>query len=99
MWRQGDILIESTESIPERAVKRKKPIVTTSKATGHQHKILEKRVCRLYEIDDEFVLEVFGEQASLVHPEHDTIVFPRGLYRVWRQRELTRERGTRFVLD
>lgn len=87
MWRQGDILIQSIESIPENAVKLKKPIVLTSKATGHQHKIAEKRVCRLYQVEDEFVLEVFADQASLVHPEHDTIVFKTGLYRVWRQRE------------
>lgn len=100
MWRQGDILIEKTESIPKGAVKRKRPIVNTSRSTGHQHKIAEKRVCRLYEVGDEFVLEVFGEEASLVHPEHGTIVFETGLYRVWRQREFTGSGdGFRFVLD
>jgi len=79
-------------------VKLKKPIVLTSKTTGHQHKIAEKKVCRLYEVGDEFVLEVFAEEASLVHPEHDTIVFEKGIYRVWRQREFDNGRA-RFVYD
>ena len=43
MWRQGDILIQEIDSIPENAVKLKKPIVVTSKATGHQHKIQERK--------------------------------------------------------
>ena len=98
MWRQGDILAQSIDSIPANAVKRKKPIVLTSKTTGHQHKIMEKKVCRLYEVGDEFVLEVFADQASLVHPEHDTIVFETGIYRVWRQREFDGNRP-RFVDD
>jgi len=56
MWRQGDILIQEIESIPEDAIKLKKPIVATSKATGHQHKIEEKKACRLYQVGDEFAL-------------------------------------------
>ncbi len=98
MWRQGDILIQEIDSIPENAVKLKKPIVVTSKATGHQHKIQEKKVCRLYRVADEFALEVFADKASLVHPEHDTIVFKTGIYRVWRQREFDGERA-RYVVD
>ena len=98
MWRQGDILVQEIDSIPENGVKLKKPIVLTSKATGHQHKIEEKKVCRLYRVDQEFALEVFADQASLVHPEHDTIVFKTGIYRVWRQREFDDGR-VRYVVD
>ena len=98
MWRQGDILIQSIEATPENSVKRKKPVILKSKTTGHQHKILEKNVCRLFEVGDEFVLEVFADQASLVHPEHDTIVFQTGIYRVWRQREFNGVQS-QFVVD
>lgn len=98
MWRQGDILLQSIDAIPESAKKRKKPIILTSKTTGHQHKILEPKTSRVYEVEDEFVLEVFAEKASLVHPEHDTIVLSQGIFRVWRQREFG-PAGARYVMD
>lgn len=35
----------------------------------------------------EKIIEVTGAMAELVHPEHETIALPRGIYEVVRQRE------------
>ena len=99
MWRQGDILIQSVTEIPADAVKRKKPVLESSQTTGHEHRVAEKNVCRMYELGNEKFLDVFADQASLVHPEHDTIELKHGKYRVWKQREFIRPGFHRPVVD
>ena len=98
MFRQGDILLQRIEEVPDGAVKLRHTVIESSHTTGHQHKIAEKRTCRLYSFGEEQVLEVFADAASLVHPEHDTIELEQGIYRVWRQREF-QNRTIRTVVD
>ena len=91
-------MVQITEEIPEAAKRLKHQVIESSQTTGHQHKIKEKRSCRLYVLANENYLEVTAEQASLVHPEHDTIELQKGIYRVWRQREFT-DRGWTTMVD
>lgn len=98
MWRHGDILLQRIDAIPEDAVKLRHTVLESSRTTGHKHQIAEKRTCRLYSLGNEQVLEVFAEQADLVHPEHKTITLQQGIYRVWRQREFIRG-SAQTVLD
>ena len=99
MWRQGDLLIQTTDSIPENLKKQKALTLLASRISGHSHSIAEKRTCRIYQDGDEWYLDVFAETASLVHPEHGTIDLAEGKYRVWRQREFGSNGVNRFVLD
>ena len=98
MWRQGDLLIQSADSIPEAGKKQKALTLLASRISGHAHAIAEKRTCRIFRSGDEWFLDVFADSASLVHPEHDAIELPEGKYRVWRQREFS-SGGARFVED
>jgi hypothetical protein len=98
MWRQGDVLIAAVEAIPEGASPRKRLVLATGTATGQRHQIRDRRTARLYELGAMLYLEVLADTASIVHPEHQAILLPRGLYRVWRQREHT-DWGERAMAD
>lgn len=102
MWRQGDVLIDRIEEIPPSAFRLKRPILASGDTTGHRHRIKDPRTARLLWTHQsrpgQVFLEVIADEATVSHPEHGEIVLPRGLYRVWRQREFE-EGGPRFVVD
>lgn len=102
IWRQGDILIQDVEEIPPMARALKRPVLASSDSTGHRHQIKDRKLACLYSLSilggQELYLDVTGDEADLVHPEHDTIVLKRGRYRVWRQREFS-DWGNRDVID
>jgi hypothetical protein len=93
LWRQGDILIQEVEAIPEGLVLQKQLILSASNTTGHKHQIKNPRAGRLFarkgNLNGDLFLEITHVWADLVHPEHGTIELPMGNYRVWKQREFT----------
>ncbi len=102
LWRQGDVLIQAVEEIPERTVAQRRPILASGDSSHQRHQIKDGKSARLYTTgifgSREAYLEVLTDEADLVHPEHETIVLRRGCYRVWRQREYT-DRGFQTVID
>ncbi len=98
LYRHGDILIEHTDHIPPNAVKLNHLVIASSDTTGHRHRIKDRASAVLYSRRGENYLEVIKDSAELVHPEHDTIVLQRGVYRVWRQREFS-EHGAHRIFD
>ena len=102
LLRQGDILIQKVEEIPKGAQALKGLIVAAGSATGHRHRIKERKSARTYSVGNsakqELFLEVTADEATLVHPEHGSIALAKGVYRIWRQREYT-EWGDRYVID
>lgn len=102
MWRQGDILIQRVDTIPEGLVSQKRLVLASSDSTGHKHQIKESRSARLFadpeRLSNDLYLEVTAEATELVHPEHGAIRLEKGRYRIWRQREFT-EFGSRTILD
>jgi hypothetical protein len=102
MWRQGDILIQQIEAIPEQSVRQKRLVLASGDTSGHSHKIKDRRTANLFLPSSPesrvMYLEVTEDVAEVVHPEHATIPLPKGCYRVWRQREFT-DLGARSVLD
>jgi hypothetical protein len=102
LLRQGDILIQKVEEIPAGAQALKRLILAAGSATGHRHRIKERKSARAYAVvspeKQELFLEVTADEATLVHPEHDSIALAKGVYRIWRQREHT-EWGNRYVID
>ena len=99
MWRQGDLLIQEAKVIPEHSKKQKSLVLLASDISGHAHQIEKRKTCRIYQHNDEWFLDVFADNAALVHPEHSEIQLETGFYRVWRQREFSVSGGARYVLD
>ena len=102
MWRQGDVLIERVDEIPRSAGRLEHVVLASGDTTGHSHRIKDRRTAQMFlmgrGLRAVFFLEVTAEEAKVEHPEHGPIVLPRGMYRVWRQREFG-ESGARFVAD
>ena len=87
MWRQGDILFATTESVPLKAIRLPHCILAEGEMTGHRHSVEETGVAELFTFEGERFLNVIAESATVVHQEHGPITLPHGVYRVWQQRE------------
>ena len=109
--RQGDLLIQQHDAVPDHAKKIKAVTLVEGESGGHSHRLAERRTARVYrsgDVDEQQVgtlyLDVFAERAEIIHPEHGTIELPAGIYRVWRQREFVQDDirasgTTRVVMD
>jgi hypothetical protein len=96
MKRQGDLLIVKIEKIPEDTVKQKSRILAEGEATGHMHELDSGEV---YEKGGILYFKVMeGGVSTLNHPEHKSVTFESGEYKVIRQREYE-PRGWRYVRD
>ncbi len=108
LWRQGDIFIETTRTLPGGAVQLPDHVLAEGELTGHSHRISNPDTALLFDYRGEMFLQVIAENARVVHDEHGPIELNRGFYRVWRQREyvpgsigprLGLEAQYRFVTD
>lgn len=85
MKRQGDLLIVKVKKIPEDAAKQKNRILAEGEVTGHLHELDSGEV---YEKEGTLYFKVAeNKTAALNHPEHGTLTFEPGIYRVSKQRE------------
>lgn len=91
-YRHGDVMVERVEALPRTAERQQHLTLAEGELTGHRHRIAEPDAAVMYRNHGRLYLEVIAEQASLVHDEHATILLPRGIYRVWQQREYTPRR-------
>jgi hypothetical protein len=98
MWRQGDIFICQTKALPAGAEPRPHCVLAEGEVTGHSHRVAADGGARLFAHPDSLFLEVIAATAVVVHEEHGPITLPRGVYRVWRQREYSPE-AIRIVRD
>jgi hypothetical protein len=92
LYRQGDVLLIPTQSIPDSLKRTKRVTLALGEVTGHHHSILDGNAVGY--ADDENSLAKYVEVndsngAALTHQEHDTIVLPEGSYRVIGQVEYT----------
>ena len=99
LYRHGDVLITSVESIPERAKSRAGLVLAHGEVTGHAHRVETDSRAELFELDDDLFLSVLGSPARVVHEEHKPIELAPGRYRVWRQREYDPSTWERTVED
>ncbi len=97
MYRHGDVFLDTTDKIPSAARRLPHCVLAEGEATGHRHEILQEHAAELFEHGNERFLSVICQEASLVHPEHATIALPRGIYRVWFQREYSPKEIRRVV--
>ncbi len=98
MWRHGDVLIAAVEAIPHRAKQRTTTVLARGELTGHSHRIEMADTAEVWECDGVLFVKVVAPTARVVHQEHNPITLPRGIYRVWQQREYT-PRAIRRVMD
>ena len=103
LYRQGDILILATHTIPERlkpvAREHGRIVLAHGEVTGHCHAIDSDTAVfletDLAEMADRFLR--VEEEVQVVHDEHDAITLPPGDYIVRRQREYSPEAIRRVV--
>ncbi|HEY1064894.1 MAG TPA: hypothetical protein VGE52_02245 [Pirellulales bacterium] len=98
LYRHGDLLVASAPEVPHDVRRLHHLMLAEGELTGHSHRIAEREAGVLYQRGGEFYLDVTADRATLVHQEHGPIELPRGVYRVWRQREYS-PREIRFVRD
>lgn len=102
-FRQGDVLIERVDAIPESAKKtivardNGRVILAYGEVTGHAHAITEEHVT-MVEVDEAIRYLDVQMEAFLRHEEHAPIALPPGIYKVTRQREYSPE-AIRNVAD
>lgn len=106
LWRQGDILIQECEQLPEKIKRKKGTTLVHSQTSGNAHRIAEKRTCRIFESTDDrekkvgtLYIEVFADKAEIIHQEHNSVTLEKGLYCMWRQREFELSGSFRIVMD
>ena len=97
MWRHGDVLIATAETIPPGAKKRPTTVLVWGEITGHSHRIADPDTAELWECDGVIFVNVMAYAATVIHEEHHAITLPRGIYRVWQQREYTPQAIRRVV--
>ncbi len=96
MKRQGDLLIVRVTEIPAMASKKQNRVLAEGEVTGHLHELDSGEV---YEVNGTLYFKVEPEAKTLLnHPEHKTIDFEPGIYKVVRQREYE-PKGWRMVAD
>lgn len=85
MKRQGDLLIVKVDKIPQDALPKNNRVLAEGEATGHMHELDSGEV---YEKEGTMYFHVpAGKTTNLNHPEHKTMTFTPGEYKVVRQRE------------
>lgn len=87
LYRHGDVLISQVAVLPTGSQKRDGVTLAYGEITGHSHRIRQTNDAQLWVHGNETFLEITGNNAALVHEEHHAIELPRGIYRVWKQRE------------
>jgi len=100
LFRQGDVLIERVQSIPEGAkdiTPEDRIVLAYGEVTGHAHAVYEPQTkekpegkARLWDAGAERFLQVV-EKTALKHEEHAPVTLDPGIYRVVNQLEYTPE--------
>jgi hypothetical protein len=87
LYRHGDLLVADVDTIPSDSRSVRHLVLAEGELTGHSHRIAEEGSAVLFQTPSSMFLSVTADRATLIHQEHGPIALPRGLYRVWRQRE------------
>ena len=98
MWRQGDVMIQAVDAMPQGSTRRKNLVLAEGEKTGHKHQVAEVDAAELFEKDGTMYLTVKEDSATVVHNEHKPIALKKGIYRVWVQREYS-PKAVRRVVD
>ena len=89
IYRQGDVMLKETDSLPSNLTQRKSGLVAEGEQTGHAH-IIENGA--VFELSNEFNLPpklyvAANDNTKIVHDEHHALSLKDGLYEVIIQKE------------
>ncbi|MBF0119910.1 MAG: hypothetical protein HQK79_13830 [Desulfobacterales bacterium] len=88
LYQQGDVLIESIQSIPTEALikdrENNKYIIAKGEATGHAH-LIEDPVALYFHKETFYILAKIEFQ--IIHEEHLPLSVPKGIYQIRKVRE------------
>lgn len=91
LYQQGDVLIESVESIPEGLKRKKDFVLADGEVTGHKHQIdlkdVEADMIEVYEGKDGMLFVRAKQDVKVKHEEHKEITIPKGIWRVRKVKE------------
>jgi len=87
MYRQGDLLFTKCDAIPKTSKIKTDGVIAFGAATGHKHAV--KGANGKVYIDGSIVFIKSNSSCPIVHDEHKTIILPKGIWLVKRQREYT----------
>tara|TARA_B100001105_G_C22109390_1_gene322653 strand:+ start:52 stop:357 length:306 start_codon:yes stop_codon:yes gene_type:complete len=80
VFRQGDQLIRKISSIPSTAKPISTNIIAEGEKSGHNHVLNGSH--QIYETDDKQMYFEAKQELKIEHPEHNTIMIPKGIYTV-----------------
>jgi hypothetical protein len=82
-------MIAAIDKIPAGARRLPSSVLAHGEITGHSHRVETSGSAEIWQIRDMLFMRVVTDSAAIVHEEHKRITIPRGIYRVWQQREYT----------
>ena len=97
IYRQGDILLISIESLPEN-LKEKDKTIAEGETHGHSHKFTSEQV-QVFEDDSGNQFVEIQQESKLIHEEHAELAISEGTYFVVQQREFDILDGLSNVQD
>ena len=80
LFRQGDQLIREISSMPSTAKPISTNIIAEGEKSGHNHVLNGSH--QIYETDDKQMYFEAKQELKIEHPEHNTIMIPKGIYTV-----------------
>ena len=80
VFRQGDQLIREISSIPSTAKPISTNIIAEGEKSGHNHVLNGSH--QIYQTDDKQMYFEAKQELKIEHPEHNTIMIPKGIYTV-----------------
>lgn len=86
LYQQGDVLIESIETLPKKLQKHNN-VLAEGEATGHAHTIDLSNADVYCDKEGNLYVEVTGDKVVVQHEEHKPITIPKGRYKVRQVRE------------
>ena len=87
LFRQGDLLIREISSIPYTAKPISTNIIADGEKTGHNHTLNGSH--QIFETVEPAQKQIHFEakqELKIEHPEHNTIIIPKGIYTVVHER-------------
>lgn len=87
LYRHGDVLLKRISHLPGGLQKKAGVTLAHGEVTGHRHRMEHPHHAQLWSRGEDLFLDIRAASARLIHEEHQTIELPKGLYRVWKQRE------------
>ena len=100
MYRHGDLLLKKIDKLPENLKRLNKKSLAEGEVTGHHHTFSNGMVQIFQEQETKQKYVEVGQEAELIHQEHNAIKIKEGLYILIQEREFNPfEEEIRQVLD